>query len=80
VDELTELANRAQFFERFGQAAHRRHGALLLVDIDRFSAINKALGHAVGDALLRGWPSACARRWVCRTCWPACGAMNLPFC
>jgi diguanylate cyclase (GGDEF)-like protein len=53
VDELTELANRAQFFERFGQQRIDR-GALLLVDIDRFSAINKALGHAVGDALLRG--------------------------
>jgi diguanylate cyclase (GGDEF)-like protein len=53
VDELTDLANRAQFFEGFEQAGIR-HGALLLVDIDRFSAINKALGHAVGDALLRG--------------------------
>ena len=53
VDELTGLANRAQFFERF-ESSRPATGALLLIDIDRFSAINKALGHAVGDALLRG--------------------------
>jgi len=52
VDELTDLANRARFFEDFAQT-RSSFGALLLLDIDRFSAINKALGHAVGDALLR---------------------------
>lgn len=53
VDELTGLANRNGFFEsvrRMESAA----GSLLLVDVDRFASINKALGHAVGDALLKG--------------------------
>lgn len=53
VDELTDLPNRARFFEDFA-SSQSAFGALLLLDIDRFSAINKALGHAVGDALLRG--------------------------
>lgn len=53
VDELTDLPNRARFFEDFA-ISESTFGALLLLDIDRFSAINKALGHAVGDALLRG--------------------------
>lgn len=53
VDELTGLANRAKFFQGFADAPPVQ-GALLLVDIDRFSSINKVLGHAVGDALLKG--------------------------
>ncbi len=53
VDELTELANRARITEDFAHNAPS-HGAFLLIDIDRFSAINKALGHDVGDNLLRG--------------------------
>ncbi len=53
VDELTDLPNRVRVTEDFAQAMTAR-GAFLLIDIDRFSAINKALGHAVGDALLRG--------------------------
>jgi diguanylate cyclase (GGDEF)-like protein len=53
VDELTGLPNRARFFEQFA-SLESKTGALLLLDIDRFSVINKALGHAVGDVLLRG--------------------------
>lgn len=53
VDELTELANRARITEDFAKNAPT-HGAFLLIDIDRFSAINKALGHGVGDELLCG--------------------------
>ena len=53
VDTLTDLPNRTRFVERFEQLPSHS-GALLLLDIDRFSAINKALGHAVGDALLLG--------------------------
>ncbi|MBK6636781.1 MAG: EAL domain-containing protein [Rhodocyclaceae bacterium] len=53
VDTLTDLPNRTRFVESFAQLP-THSGALLLLDINRFSAINKALGHKVGDALLRG--------------------------
>lgn len=53
VDSLTGLPNRNRFFEDFAQF-QGPEGALLLIDIDRFSSINDALGHAVGDALLKG--------------------------
>jgi diguanylate cyclase (GGDEF)-like protein len=57
-DELTGLANRAHYGERIGQALQRcrrdgTHAALLLIDLDDFKAVNDALGHAAGDALLR---------------------------
>ncbi len=51
-DELTGLFNRAAFFayaERHGGTA----GVLLLLDVDRFKAINDSHGHVVGDAALR---------------------------
>lgn len=57
VDELTDLANRARFVEDFA-TRHWRGGAMLILDIDRFTMINQALGHAIGDELLR----AVARR------------------
>jgi diguanylate cyclase (GGDEF)-like protein len=53
IDKLTGLPNRARISEDFAQT-QASHGALLLIDLDRFSAINKALGHAVGDELVRG--------------------------
>ena len=53
VDVLTNLPNRTRFFENFSSREVSK-SALLLLDINRFSAINKALGHAVGDVLLRG--------------------------
>jgi diguanylate cyclase (GGDEF)-like protein/PAS domain S-box-containing protein len=57
-DPLTGLANRALLHDRLAQAlrAGRRDGqevALLLMDLDRFKEINDALGHHVGDAVLR---------------------------
>jgi diguanylate cyclase (GGDEF)-like protein len=56
-DALTGLPNRLSFGESATQAIRRaRQGeslAVLLVDLDRFKAINDALGHAMGDALLR---------------------------
>jgi diguanylate cyclase (GGDEF)-like protein len=55
-DILTGLPNRLSFAEHAAQAIHRaRQGeslAVLLVDLDRFKAINDALGHGMGDALL----------------------------
>ncbi|MBI5920475.1 MAG: EAL domain-containing protein [Betaproteobacteria bacterium] len=52
-DELTKLPNRTRFFEDFAKLENTT-GAILLLDVDRFSAINKALGHSIGDSLLRG--------------------------
>jgi diguanylate cyclase (GGDEF)-like protein len=64
TDELTGLANRARLFERLGFALERsepgaKHG-LVLLDLDRFAAINDHHGHDVGDAVLRGAASRLA--------------------
>lgn len=52
-DTLTELPNRTRFLETLNAALSNRSGALVLLDIDRFAAINNALGHPVGDRLLQ---------------------------
>jgi diguanylate cyclase (GGDEF)-like protein/PAS domain S-box-containing protein len=56
-DVLTGLPNRAQFNEKLEEAGKRlkRGGAaitVMMVDLDKFKAINDSLGHAAGDALL----------------------------
>jgi diguanylate cyclase (GGDEF)-like protein len=56
-DLLTGLANRAVFSEKLDDAAKRsqRHGTtftVLMLDLDRFKAVNDTLGHAAGDQLL----------------------------
>jgi diguanylate cyclase (GGDEF)-like protein len=56
-DLLTGLANRAVFSEKLDEAARRldRHGStfsVLMLDLDRFKAVNDTLGHAAGDQLL----------------------------
>ncbi|MGY2003623.1 putative bifunctional diguanylate cyclase/phosphodiesterase [Blastococcus sp. SYSU DS1024] len=57
-DALTGLLNRAALGEEIGSAVDdaRAGGpaiAVLLLDLDRFKEVNDALGHHVGDALLR---------------------------
>ena len=53
VDELTDLPNRTRFLEAFGRLTPGGGGAVMVVNIDRFALINNALGHLVGDRLLR---------------------------
>lgn len=57
-DLLTGLYNHRAFQERLREEASRsqRHGtplALLVCDLDNFSAVNRDVGHQVGDEILR---------------------------
>lgn len=52
-DSLTGLANRELFRRTAEAAVARESGALVLVDLDHFKAVNDTLGHHAGDALLK---------------------------
>ncbi|MGZ5051200.1 MAG: EAL domain-containing protein [Methylobacter sp.] len=57
-DPLTTLPNRRLLWERLkhGIEMERRDGkqlALLMIDLDRFKAVNDSLGHLAGDELLQ---------------------------
>ncbi len=54
-DALTGLSNRRHWNSMLQDklSADAKAGAVLLLDLDRFKAVNDTMGHAVGDALLR---------------------------
>jgi diguanylate cyclase (GGDEF)-like protein len=64
TDPLTGLPNRRYFDEFCGLLARRRRAGdavgVLMIDIDRFKALNDNFGHTVGDQVLRAVAGAIA--------------------
>ncbi len=52
VDELTGIANRRSFQESLAAIPDGDEITMLIVDLDRFKAVNDHYGHHVGDAAL----------------------------
>jgi diguanylate cyclase (GGDEF)-like protein len=65
-DALTGLLNRTSFRDRLAAlitatADEGKAGAVLMIDLDGFKAINDTAGHAAGDEALKGVAEALAR-------------------
>jgi diguanylate cyclase (GGDEF)-like protein len=72
LDPLTRLFNRRAFDERAAQAVAMRRlfgqpSTLLMLDLDRFKAINDRYGHVAGDSVLREVADCLARSFVARS-------------
>lgn len=57
-DNLTGLPNRTLFHQLADQmlvsaSRNQAHVALMVIDVNRFTAVNDSLGHEIGDELLR---------------------------
>ena len=54
VDSITEVYNRS-FFDNYIKNKQRRfaHCAIVMIDIDKFKAINDKFGHSFADSMLR---------------------------
>ena len=54
-DDLTGILNRTGFVDELSTRLRRDHQkqAVLMIDLDRFKAVNDSLGHAAGDDLVR---------------------------
>ncbi len=66
-DPLTTLLNRRAFEARLAEhtarvARYGPTGAVLMIDLDGFKAVNDTLGHAAGDALIAGVAGALRER------------------
>jgi len=62
-DELTGLANRAQFLARLNrELLGDRHPIVMFIDLDDFKSINDTLGHEAGDVLLNSVASQLQKR------------------
>lgn len=53
TDLLTNMPNRRAFIDTVGKRLPYKDGALLMIDVDRFKAINDTYGHSFGDDCLR---------------------------